>query len=237
MSLLAEHKAERRARILAAARELIAERGFDGLTMRELARASRVSVPTVYNLFGGKHAVLVAELEETFSAVVRGLADVGRGSFVERAIAICDAGNRDLFAVPAYSRELVHVFLVSEETRPIRRAIGDRYIALMADVLRDGQAAGELAAWAEPTTVANRMFAHYLHALIEWANGELEDRAFRASTELGMALMLLGLARGRAVRMLTARIEAAQTALAPRTRAGESHATRRRRRARGKGQP
>ena len=235
MSLLAAHKAERRARILAAARELIAERGFDGLTMRELARASRVSVPTVYNLFGGKHAVLVAELEETFSAVVRSLADAGGGTFVERAVAICDAGTRDLFAVPAYSRELIHVFLVSEETRAIRRAIADRYIALMTDVLRAGQAAGELAAWAEPTVVATRMFAHYVHAMIEWANGELDDRAFRASTELGMALMLLGLARGGAARTLAACIEAAQTTLARKARAGEARATRRRRRARAKG--
>ena len=42
MSLFDEHKAERRARILTAARKLIADRGYDGLTMRDLARASRV---------------------------------------------------------------------------------------------------------------------------------------------------------------------------------------------------
>ncbi|MGH9362599.1 MAG: TetR/AcrR family transcriptional regulator, partial [Thermoanaerobaculia bacterium] len=70
MSLLEEHKAERRARILAAARELIAERGYEGLTMRDLAHASRVSVPTLYNLFGGKQAILLGELEETFERVV-----------------------------------------------------------------------------------------------------------------------------------------------------------------------
>ena len=37
MGLIDEHKAERRARILAAARTLIAQRGYDGLTMRDLA--------------------------------------------------------------------------------------------------------------------------------------------------------------------------------------------------------
>ena len=63
MGLLEDQKAERRARILASARRLIAERGFDGLTMRDLAAASRVSVPTLYNLFGGKQALLLGELE------------------------------------------------------------------------------------------------------------------------------------------------------------------------------
>jgi AcrR family transcriptional regulator len=211
MGLLAEHKAERRARILAAARRLIAAHGFDGLTMRELARASRVSVPTVYNLFGGKHAVLMAELEETFAEVARSLATAAEGSFVQRAFAICEAGNRDVLAVPAYSRELVHIFLTSEETRPVRRTIGERYIALMAGVLRDGQAAGELAAWAEPTAVARRMFAHYVHAMIEWATGELDDDELTAATELGMSLMLLGLAHGRAAGALTARVQASQS--------------------------
>ena len=55
---LARQMAERRQRILAAAREIIAGRGYEALTMRELARASRVTVPTLYNLIGGKQAVL-----------------------------------------------------------------------------------------------------------------------------------------------------------------------------------
>lgn len=216
MSLIAEHKAERRARILAAARQLIAERGFEGLTMRELARAGRVSVPTVYNLFGGKHAVLMAELEGTFTVVVQSQAGTGGRSVVERAFAMCDAGNRDLLATPAYSRELMHVFLASEATRALRLSMHGRYVALMADVLRDGQAAGEIVAWADPTAVAGRMFAHYVHAMLEWAEGDLDDDEFRAATELGMALMLLGLARGRAATLLAKRAEANQALLAPR---------------------
>jgi len=221
MSLLAEHMAERRARILAAARTLIADRGFEGLTMRELARASRVSVPTVYNLFGGKHAVLLAEPEETFAAVAGSLETVGGRGVVERAFAICETGNRELLAVPAYSRELVHVFLVAEETRPMRRAINERYVELMAGVLADGQEAGELVRWIDPTILARRMFAHYVHAMIEWAGGELGDDEFRAATELGMSLLLLGVATGRARRALATHAEKTQGLLSPRrTRRG-----------------
>jgi len=51
--------AQRRERILAAAREIVAEQGTAGLSMRDLARKSRVTVPTVYNLVGGKDAVLM----------------------------------------------------------------------------------------------------------------------------------------------------------------------------------
>jgi AcrR family transcriptional regulator len=56
--------AERRQRILGAARRLVAERGYEALTMRELAQVSRVTVPTLYNLIGGK-AVLSAPWRQT----------------------------------------------------------------------------------------------------------------------------------------------------------------------------
>jgi hypothetical protein len=55
------------------------------------------------------------------------------------------------------------------------------------------------------------MFAHYLHTMIEWAQGELDAGEFRAATLLGMALMLLGVARGRAARQLERRAQELQT--------------------------
>ena len=223
MGLFEEHKAERRARILVAARELIAERGYAGLTMRDLAKASRVSVPTLYNLFGGKQALLLGELESTFAAVVAGTQQARTGSVADRALAICDAGNADLLAVPRYSRELILLFLTSSETAEVRRASAESYAELMADVLRDGQKAGEVQAWVEPLILARRMFAHYQLAMIEWARGEVDTDGFRAATRFGMCAMLLGVTRGKAQRQVTREMQVVQTTMTsgrrPKTRA------------------
>lgn len=213
MNLFEEHKAERRARILATARELIAERGYDGLTMRDLASASRVSVPTLYNLFGGKQALLLGELESTFAAVVAGIATARTGSVVDRALATCDAGNADVLAVPRYSRELILLFLTSPDTGTLRRSSAESYAELMAEVLRDGQAAGEIEPWVDPLTHARRMFAHYQLTMIEWARGEIDADAFRAATRYGMCAMLLGIARGRAQRRLATEFRKVQSTM------------------------
>jgi AcrR family transcriptional regulator len=218
MNLFEEHKAERRARILAAARELIAERGYDGLTMRDLARASRVSVPTLYNLFGGKQALLLGELESTFAAVVAGIATARTGSVVDRALATCEAGNADLLAVPRYSRELILLFLTSPDTAALRRGSAEQYAGLMAEVLRDGQAAGEIEPWIEPLVLARRMFAHYQLTMIEWARGEIDADAFRAATRFGMCAMLLGVARGSAQRRLATELRQVQSTMTGSTR-------------------
>jgi AcrR family transcriptional regulator len=224
MGLLEDQKAERRARILASARRLIAERGFDGLTMRELAAASRVSVPTLYNLFGGKHALLVGELEETFTRVDASMRAARGDGFAERMVAGCEAANDDLLSVPRYSRALIHLTLTSPETEGMRRDINQRYVASMADVLRKGQAAGEIADFVDAEAVAARAYAHYIATMIQWAVGDLDDAEFRAATVLGPCLMLLGIARGAAARGLEGRVRELQKALA------RSHARTRRRR-------
>jgi AcrR family transcriptional regulator len=214
VGLREQQKTERRRRILAAARKLIALGGYERLTMRELARESHVSVPTLYNLFGGKQALLLGELEETFAVVAAGLETARGRSIVARAFAACEAGTRELLAGPRYWRELVQLFLVADETGPVRRENEARYVAMMARLLAEGQQAGEVARWADPVVVARRMFAHYLHTMIEWAKGDLDGEEFRVGALFGMSLMLLGVARGRAVRELERRVRALQPALA-----------------------
>lgn len=64
MSKREEAKAERRRRIVAAARELIRETGDAGLSMRAIAARANVSLTTPYNLFGSKRAIVIAVLED-----------------------------------------------------------------------------------------------------------------------------------------------------------------------------
>lgn len=55
---------QRRARILAAARKLIANEGVEGVTIRDIAEISNLSVQTIYNLAGGRAQVVEAAISE-----------------------------------------------------------------------------------------------------------------------------------------------------------------------------
>jgi AcrR family transcriptional regulator len=57
-------KAERRLKIVRAARDLIRETGDTNLSMRMIAHRAEVSLATPYNLFGSKRAVVMAVLED-----------------------------------------------------------------------------------------------------------------------------------------------------------------------------
>ena len=92
--------AERRERILEAAREIIADKGYEALTMRDLARASCVTVPTVYNLVGSKDRVLLAAVEEQTDRFIAGI-----GGVMLTYIVGMPSMTRTRFATPTIGRD------------------------------------------------------------------------------------------------------------------------------------
>ena len=82
--------AERKARILATAKEIVARDGFEALTTRGLAEAAGVTAPTLYNLFGDKNEILVQMVTDTVEEVSSRLDFDNRASPLEMVDAILD---------------------------------------------------------------------------------------------------------------------------------------------------
>ena len=207
MSLFEEHKAERRERILRAARKLVAERGYDGLTMRDLAHAARVSVPTLYNLFGSKDAILIAELEHSARTIAARMPAPGDVSFFQRGRAGFETGTQLIEESPALYRAAMRMFLTSPELAPMRQRVEDGFIAIMAGNLAAAKAAGQLAAWAQPMIVARHLFAGYVAAFLSWGIGELELPQCRAAALSSMCHLLIGCTRGEFAREVEAELQ------------------------------
>ena len=95
MSAMEQNMEARRQRLLEEVRRLIESGGFEGLTMRELASASGVTVPTIYNLIGNKEAVLLAAVEEQTQGFTLALERV-QGDLIE----VVEATVRNWFVGP-----------------------------------------------------------------------------------------------------------------------------------------
>ncbi|MGH0031181.1 MAG: TetR/AcrR family transcriptional regulator [Myxococcota bacterium] len=192
-SLLDQQMAERRERILECARTVIGERGYEGLTMRDLARASRVTVPTIYNLIGNKEQVLLAAVEEQTGDFVSGL-ERGRGDLV----AVVDAAVAELLRLPRYYRALLLVLFTSEAAAPASR-VADSALANELDAaLGELAESGELADWVEPVALRERLHSHLDITAMEWARGRHTAASFRAAARYEAALTLAAVTRGSA---------------------------------------
>ena len=206
--------AERRQRILAAARAIVAARGYEALTMRELAQASRVTVPTLYNLIGGKEAVLFAAVEEQ---TARFVARIERGSGRPAA---------QLLALPAYYRTLLHLLYTADGAARVRRSVDRALAGELLHALGAIAEAGELAPWADPRALLRTLRAHLGATALEWASGALPDAAFPAAAAYEACLTLLGVTRGgsRAEFERAARAFQAAALVPPRRRSARAEA-------------
>ena len=196
MGLLADQKAERRDRILAAARRLIADEGYDALSMRTLARESRVSVPTLYNLFGSKDAILIAELHGIARRVAAAQPAIPSGYF-QRGMAAFDLGMRLIEEAPEFFRAVVQMVITSRETDEMRRRVEDAFVTIMQSNLAAAKWAGQLHDWAEPMIVARHIFAAEMAPFLAWGLGQIDFRTFRLAAESGTCHVLAGVASGQ----------------------------------------
>ncbi len=191
MSRLKHQMHERRERILAAARSIIAESGYAGLSMRALARASQVTVPTIYNLIGSKEDVVVEAVAEQTRRFVSGLE--GKADL----LAVIEAAVDDFVSQPAYYRGLLPALASSSSIagRQAQRAMRKQ----IEFALETAASAGSLEEGMDPGLLSQRIQTHFDATALQWSAGYLDDVAFRAAALFDVALVGVAVYRGSEV--------------------------------------
>jgi AcrR family transcriptional regulator len=130
-------KAQNRATILDAARDVFAELGYGAATVRDVVRRTDLAAGTFYNYFPDKEAVLRALVEEN-AAVIRGRLRAARAAATTREEFVRD-GYRVYFAYVVEDRSTFELMRRNAET--IRElihepALGAGVDDLLADLRR-----------------------------------------------------------------------------------------------------
>ncbi|MGH6955459.1 MAG: TetR/AcrR family transcriptional regulator, partial [Caulobacteraceae bacterium] len=183
-------KAERRERIIHAARELIRETGNAGLSMRVLAARAGVSLATPYNLFGSKRAIVLAVLQDVRDFHDR-FSHLRSTDPLERIFLAVDLQIEIYLADPAFYKTMwAAVFDTSDDLR-----------ATLWNAKRDGFWRGLVVAAAEAGALApeidldwlQRQLDHVFRCImLDWVVGLLAPPAGAAAARHGYALILAG---------------------------------------------
>jgi len=187
--------------LLKAAATLVAERGPQGFSLREVARRARVSEAAPYWHFASKEALLAAVAEEGFVALATLMAGVcERVKDPHRQLQeLGVAYVRFALAHPSHLRVMFGPEIRDKSAHPTLKAAGDRAFGLLVSAISDGQRAGRVQRGdAEELAVAAWALVHGLSALI--IDGQLRKRvpnereAQRLATRV-TKLLQTGLAR------------------------------------------
>lgn len=200
-------KAERRSRIIKAARDLIRETGDAGLSMRALAARAGVSLATPYNLFGSKRAVLVAVLEDIKGFGTR-FASFRSLDPLDRILRAAQLAVSYYEADPVFYRALWTSILAasaSEERSAIFNQKRDIFwLTLLDDAIDEGLLLPSI-----DTAVLMRSLDYtFRSVMLHWVIAEIDLEGIQPAVGYGYALALRGAATPKGQQLMLKRLKA-----------------------------
>ncbi|HEX4994254.1 MAG TPA: TetR/AcrR family transcriptional regulator [Methylomirabilota bacterium] len=161
-----------------AAVALIARKGPQGFSLREVARRARVSEAAPYWHFADREALLAAVAERGFEEMTKEMMEIWSRETepAERFRALGIGYVRFALAQPSYLRVMFGSEVPDKAEHPALKAAGERTFALLVQAVTECQAAGQVRGGdPEAFAVAAWSIVHGLAALL--IDGKLKDHA------------------------------------------------------------
>jgi AcrR family transcriptional regulator len=197
-SLRDRKKAERRRRVLEAARAVFTEFGYENATTREIASRAGVAVGTVFVYARDKRDLLMTIVNDDLEAVTEAsLANLRReGPFLDKLIALFEPRYRYWVRDPELSTFALHETasarvkdVPSETERFYRRRY--RMLDRIAELVDEEQRAGRLGKPDDPQTIALFLMGTYLAHARFWLSErdpQVPDGIARLRRQLELAM-------------------------------------------------
>lgn len=181
----------RRERILATAREIIAESGFDALSIRELARRADITVPTIYNLIGNKAAVIAQLFDDTISPFEHLQYIGGDADPLGSPERFFDELIESLSDNESYHRaEFIARERLSEAGDEMAIAIHQRVVQIAIEACEQARTAGLLRGSINARQLGELIDQQVRLAFHDWAHGGIDINTFKHRLLAGTYLCL-----------------------------------------------
>jgi len=156
----------RRSEILAAIRRLLAESGFENITMRRIAERSGYSIQTTYNLIGPREIAVIEAISE-YSLFV-GRVSSPQADDPAAIIEIVHRWIQSIYAVPEFCQQVSKIFF--SDSRNVYYEFRDRQLRGMKSLLRRQQEHGIVRKNVKISEVAEDISLFASALLIEWSD-------------------------------------------------------------------
>jgi len=160
-----------KSKIFAVAAHLFAEKGFNGVSMREISEKSDVTKPTIYYYFGSKEQIYSELVETGLNHVFGALEEIRERDIPvkERLALFLKRFFRIAYNSPEYTRFFLNLFVTTENEAVIKKFKheADRRGRIIASLIKEGIDTGEFGASARPELAANIIGGVIQHFLFQ----------------------------------------------------------------------
>ena len=189
MRNLTERQLRRRERILSAARELIARQGYDGVKMRDLAKAADVAPKTLYHQFENKENLLRTAVEERYRRTYRAIDDTDIDRGIDRLFFIVDTVATTTRKNLAYARALAPMLRSSTSFAEIR-------LRSYRKAIDQIEAEGEFLDWVDVGLLTAIIYRQVNPLYLTWFFSKEAQPHLASVARLDMSLILRSVSTG-----------------------------------------
>ena len=157
-------KVRTRQKVLDAARELFAERGYEPATIRDIAKGAGMSTGAVFANFQDKAELFEAVLTEDMTNLAETLRNgAGKGTVHERLSSALAAGyHGSLDQLPLFQAIVARSWFQPHAAETRARAVSAQVTTVISDILRDGIGANQIVQDADITLLTEMVWEAYL---------------------------------------------------------------------------
>jgi AcrR family transcriptional regulator len=189
-----------KAKIFVNAARLFAEKGYNGVSMREISERSAVSKPTIYYYFGSKEGIYRQLLDEGIRHCTGHFREIQSLNLPvrEKLVLIVDALFEDAFMYPDLTKFFINLFMISENLDFLGSYHADALdqTQVIMEVVKDGVAKGELSRETDPALIAEILVGTVTHLI--WHQTLVKKRILtKALSEKIVQSMFTGIQNGK----------------------------------------
>ena len=194
---------QRRERILAAAAELVARDGIDGLTTRRLADEAGVTPPTLYNLIGSKEEILRQMFETNVESIFKQLVfDTGGDTLmmaeniIEQVFAFITENEESNRELAKALDQMSGYYAAQGDLSRVEPYAVTRSLEMPLRVCRLGIERGEIGELVPEHELAEQLFVCFRGPYRDWAHGLVSAPEMRRRQLRGFYIVLAGVGLG-----------------------------------------
>lgn len=223
---LSKLQAERLARILDTTRQMLAEVGEEGVTIRNLAARSQVAPATLYNRFGNKDHLICVAVVDHYRTVrsIASQAEKDPGP-LERLVTSIKTIAKDAADRPAFSRSLMNSYFRIGNDREMPESLYGQLFENWLPMIESLHRQKDLREWVQARALCEELCDRKFGVVMKWCQGKVPQRQLVDASLVAVLSVLLGAARGRLAQEVEHIVEAAHHRLESRRRSASGKPT------------
>ncbi len=183
--------ADRRERILDAARDYVAEVGYERATTRGLAERAGVSPATLFNIYGSKEGVIAAAVEDHLAGFLGG--DGPPLTSIAQLIGSVKRMPKEILRIPHYSEAMAAIYFSPDVDNAVRDTLRATAQSKQSALITHLGETDQLADWVDPAPLNDQLTNGLFAVIHDWAIGRISNSELKKRL-LSTALVILSAA-------------------------------------------